>query len=98
MENSARFGKLLWYSLRQLRVLGLYWGYVGIMETKMETTRMDYFGFRVIVLCLMRGPSPLGNLHKPGFCSNPDAAQVAFGGWVPGLPDNSEAQSPHPKP
>ena len=30
-------------------VLGLYWGYIGIMEKKMEmeTTIMGYIGFRV---------------------------------------------------
>ena len=25
-------------------ILGLYWGYVGIMEKKMETTIMGYIG------------------------------------------------------
>ena len=27
-------------------IFGFYWGYMGIMEKKMETTIMDYIGFR----------------------------------------------------
>ena len=28
-------------------IRGIYWGYMGIMEKKMETTIMAYIGFRV---------------------------------------------------
>ena len=28
--------------------LGLHWGYIGMMENKMETTIVGYLGFRVI--------------------------------------------------
>ena len=42
------FGLLL-YLLLGLRVLGLYWGYIGIMEKKMETTVMG-LGFGVLGL------------------------------------------------
>ena len=27
-------------------MLGLYWGYMGIMEKKMEITRIGYIGFK----------------------------------------------------
>ena len=32
-------------------ILGFYWGYMGLMEKKMETTIMGYIGFRVYRLC-----------------------------------------------
>ena len=28
-------------------IIGFYWGYIGIMEKKMESTIMGYIGFRV---------------------------------------------------
>ena len=28
-------------------ILGLYWGYMGIMEKKMETTILGYIGYRI---------------------------------------------------
>ena len=45
------------YSLNSLKggYIGDLWGYIGIMEKKMETTIMGYLGFRGLGSKLLKG-------------------------------------------
>ena len=65
-------------------ILGVYWGYIGIMENKMETTVMAYVGIKADVgevpsLDAESRRSEFGawpgrvNRLNPGSCLNPKA-------------------------
>ena len=68
-----------------LSVLRSYWGYMGIMEKKMETMIMGYMGYRIygvygcsfLGLCSIRLARPLPDAGTLGNQSNSQREEVA---------------------
>ena len=56
-------------------ILGLYQGYIGIMEKKMETSRMGYTGYILGLCCCsilpFQNPAPKAHRDSPSDLDSP---------------------------